>query len=145
MNEGMKRSYQMHILALNVINDMTAVGELLKMRWYKEGLRAHTLCFTKKSLLDCFPCIPWSWNLTITLTWIYLTSDEKHNNFFLMASPEVYGRSQAIDWIWATAATYTTAAATADPSCCRDNLKILNPLCYIYSRNLGIKNNNLWL
>ena len=31
-----------------------------------------------------------------------------------MAAPAAYGSSQARDWIWATAMTYTTAAAMLD-------------------------------
>lgn len=32
--------------------------------------------------------------------------------FFFLAEPTAHGSSQARDWIWATAVTYTTAAAT---------------------------------
>ena len=35
--------------------------------------------------------------------------------FFLMATPMTYGSSQAREFIKATAATYSTAAATPDP------------------------------
>ena len=68
--------------------------------------------------------------------------------FSFRAIPMAYGSSQARDWIWATAMTYTAAAANSDPltHCLRWNLllhsnpsccnQVLNPLCH--SRNSWI-------
>lgn len=82
------RSYQVCTLSLNVINDLTAVGWLLNMRIFsEEGFRGSHIFFHQNLLLCCLYCTPLSLYLDITLTWTYLTSDEKNDNFTFSVLP----------------------------------------------------------